>query len=283
MKRQIYLLLFLCCSILTQAQDSSPLDMVKLVFQSSPPENIKDYCTGEYKGEPNGKHINPTAVLKFRTLEQNDSTAVINMTITDSAGKTGIDTYLHCQKKGGWKIGAFRALAMTGTIEHLWSELENMSAKQVDSIIEKAKTEDPNKSSAIFHSREEYDFLLGNFKLILSLDDSIIQHFRENEPAFERLRSKALAELKTIAVNPERTTPLLKSEQKACRKLFIASVSYGDYEVCDKCISFQAGGILDNTVGYLYEPDKANLPRVTPDGVIMLREIGHGWYIYKTT
>jgi hypothetical protein len=41
--------------------------------------------------------------------------------------------------------------------------------------------------------------------------------------------------------------------------------------------------MIDNTVGYFYEPDKTKIPEINPSEIIMIREIGDGWYMYKTT
>jgi hypothetical protein len=65
--------------------------------------------------------------------------------------------------------------------------------------------------------------------------------------------------------------------------LFISSVSYGDYELGGGCLVFSIGGMMDNTVGFLYVKDKKHLPKMDDSGVIMIREIGDGWYLYKTT
>ena len=46
---------------------------------------------------------------------------------------------------------------------------------------------------------------------------------------------------------------------------------------------FQIYGSFKNEVGYLYIKDKTKLPKMTPNSVIMLRELSDGWYIYKTT
>ena len=41
--------------------------------------------------------------------------------------------------------------------------------------------------------------------------------------------------------------------------------------------------MIDNTVGYLYVHDRENLPKMNPSRIIMIREIGSGWYLFKTT
>ena len=43
------------------------------------------------------------------------------------------------------------------------------------------------------------------------------------------------------------------------------------------------GGVLDNTVGYMYQPDPAKLPAISAGYFILIRPLGNGWYLYKTT
>jgi hypothetical protein len=75
---------------------------------------------------------------------------------------------------------------------------------------------------------------------------------------------------------------LIENFKADYQKIFISSISTGDFELGNG-INFLIGGMLDNTVGYLYVKDKNDLPEMNSDSVIMIREIGDGWYIYKTT
>ena len=49
------------------------------------------------------------------------------------------------------------------------------------------------------------------------------------------------------------------------------------------CIELNIGGIIDNSVGYLYVPPGVKPPTMTPDEFIHIEQIADGWYIYKTT
>jgi hypothetical protein len=176
---------------------------------------------------------------------------------------------------------AFRALAMTGIIEQVKVELEKMTPQQVDEIIARNKKATKDDIS-MFTSKEDYYFQLGNAKLTLELDDNIIKHFITNQAEFERLKNLALAQREKEKIDEERSIELVKDLKADYQKLFIFSVSTGGYKL-GNCINFLIGGMVDNTVGYLYVTDKKNLPEMSPDRVIMIREIGNGWYIYKTT
>jgi SLT domain-containing protein len=280
MKKEIVIMLIMLILTITTAygQAYQPLDLAKMLFGKDSLPNIENYVSGEYKGRPNGQDLQKGSTTRFTLLGQTAQTAVVGMTILDSLGK-GIDTYLHFEKNTNWKMNAFRALAMTGMIEQIKEALEKMTTQQVDEIINKSKK---NDKFAMFTSREDYNFQLGKAKLTLELDENIIKHFLTNQTEFERLKNVALSQLKREEVDEESSILLIEDLKTDYKRLFISSVSSGGYEL-GNCINFLIGGMVDNSVGYIYVNDKKHLPEMSPDRIIMIREIGNGWYIYKTT
>lgn len=277
-KRAMTIFTILILTVTTvYGQTYEPLYLAKKIFGKDSIPNIDNFITGEYKGRPNGQDLQSGSSTKFTLLGQTEKTAVVAMTILDSLDK-GLDTYLHFEKDTVWKMSAFRALAMTGIIEQVKIELEKMTLQQVDEIIAKSKKED----FSMFTSREDYNFQLGNAKLTLELDDNIAKHFVTNQVEFERLKNLALSQLEKEKVDEERSLKLIENLKADYQNLFISSVSTGGYEL-GNCIVFLIGGMLDNSVGYIYVKDKKDLPEMNSDRVIMIREIGNGWYIYKTT
>ncbi len=281
LRTSILFILIISTTTIAFGQNLEPLELAKKIFSKEPFPNIEKYVAGEYEGKPNGQDIQSGSITRFLLLGQTNSKAVVAMTILDSSGQ-GLDTYLHFEKDSIWKMHAFRALAMTGIIEQMKNELEKMTAKQVDEQIEKSKKA-KNKEHVIFASREDYNFELGNARLILELDENIIKHFLMNRAEFERIKEAALKELENKTRDGKRSLKLAENLKSDYRKLFVASVSYGGYELGGKCLDFSIGGMLDNTVGFLYIKDKKDLPEMNDSRVIMIREIGNGWYLYKTT
>jgi hypothetical protein len=262
-----FLILLLCLAKFSYGQEYyEPLDLAKKIFGKEKFRGIKKYVTGEYNGRPNGTDLGKGSSTKFILLEQTNKSAVVNMTIVGSGGK-GLDTYLHFEKEGVWKVNAFRALALTGIIEQAKLELEKMTQQQIDTV---------------YSSGAEYSFRLGNTRLILELDDNIIKHFLANQQEFERIKNLALKQLENETVDEERSVELVENLKQDYQNIFIQSVSTGGYEL-GNVIDFLIGGMVDNTVGYIYVSDKKDLPRMNPDRIIMIREIGNGWYLYKTT
>lgn len=134
----------------------------------------------------------------------------------------------------------------------------------------------------MFKSKQDYNLELINAKLTLELDDNIVKHFLTNRAEFERLKNLALTQLEKEKVYEERRIKLIENYKADYKRLFISSVSTGGYEL-GNCINFLIGGMLDNTVGYIYVKDKKDLPEMNPNRIIMIKEIKNGWYIYKTT
>ena len=260
------------------SQDLEPLDLARNIFSQESITNITDFVTGEYEGRPNGQDLPKSSKTQFILLSQTPGKAVVGMSILDSVGK-GLDTYLHFEKSTRWKLSAFRALAMTGILEEVRIELERLSVAQVDSLIQVSQK---NKKSSMFTSREDYEFQLGNIKLTLDLDANIINHFLENKAEFERIKDLAFREIVDKKLGVDKSTKLVESSKPQLKKLYISSVSSGGHEF-GQCLNFLIGGMIDNSVGYIFVKDKKDLPEMSSQRIIMLREIGDGWYIYKTT
>lgn len=261
------------------SQNFEPLALAKRIFGKDSLTDINKYITGEYQGRPNGQDLPEGATTKFIVLDQANNKAVVAMTILDSSG-TGLDTYLHFVKDTVWKMTAFRSLAMTGIIEQVKDELEKLTPQQIDEMIKSANKK--GEEEPMFSSKEDYEFELGNARLTLELDDQIIRHFLKNRNEFERIKDSIMNEIQKTKADEERNAAVGENLKTDYRKLFISSVSIGGYEFPNS-INFLIGGILDNSVGYIYVKDKKDLPEMNPERIIMIREIGNGWYMYKTT
>jgi hypothetical protein len=273
-------LLFTLTGATSYGQALEPVAIAQQIFGKTPFPALKRYSTGEYQGHPNGQDLPPAATTRFLLLGQDNEKAVVAMTIQGQAGQT-IDTYLHFRKDTIWKLSAFRALAMTGMIAQAKKELEQMTPAQVDKLIANSAAK-KNKKEEMITSRADYDYELGNFSLVLESDDRLVEHFRKNQAEFARLRDLALAETPNAGLDEYRGAPVATAEQTAYRKLFISSIR-AEHATGGKRLNFLIGGILDNSVGYFYVTDKHAVPTMSPGDIIMIREIGNGWYLYKTT
>lgn len=279
----------ICITSCVISQELEPLELVEKVFteQEFIPE-IAKYSSGEYNGNPSVNDLAEGTNTSFRLLNQTNKTAVVNVTLTDSLGK-GFDTYVHLmkttysdgefdnyveKKETNWKIVAFRALAMTGMLEDILQEMEGMTENQLDSFL----ISDMGKET--FESKEDFYREMENIKLNLALDNEIIEHFESNRQGFEILKDEIL-EIEANDTSDYKERNLGEKIKTKYKKLLISTVSDSFY--CTDCIKFVIGGMIDNSVGYMYIPNENQVPDMSPSRLIMLREIGGGWYLFKTT
>jgi hypothetical protein len=256
------------------AQSYTPIQLTEQIFTNRQFKNIDKYCIGEYKGIPKAKDFSKSFKLKFKVIFQNDSAANINMTISDSTEKKGTDTYIFLVKDSVWKITSFRALAKTSMLVKMIEEYSAFNETQIDSLIQIEKMAlHPN-----INSRADFELMMENVKLTIDFDNNIIQHFLDNKISFEVIKNKAQKFIASKKSEMLKTEKLISGLENEFRPLLITSVYYNsDY------IKFLIGGAMDNMVGYIYCKDKTLLPSMSPNSFILIREIGDGWYLYKTT
>ncbi len=262
-----------------QGQVDNPLALVKTIFAKDSFPDLYNHVAGEYNGHPNGTDLPSNITTDFLLLNQNEKTAVVNLTITDSLGHE-FDTYLHLKKDSIWKILAIRALAMTGLIEEINKELKSMTDAQIDTIIEFSKK--GTLGYSMFKSRKEYEYELGRTGLIIASDNELILHFKKNESDFELIKNSILLEIDSLKIDQEREIRIGEKLKPNYNSLFISSIKIGGFQF-GNALNFVIGGMIDNTVGYLFVQKKEDLSKMNPCRIIMIREIGSGWFLYKTT
>ena len=255
------------------AQEYEPLELVQKVFTDKNfAKRTNKYFTGEYKGHPNANDLSKNTKLSFRLLDISENTAVVNVTIFNNLG-SGIDTYAHLKKDKVWKIEAFRALAMTGFMQRILLEMEKLSDEQIDTAILQDKS--------TFKSKADFYQELEHIKLTLALDDTIIEHFVQNKEQFVELKEELLKTKFDKVEQSYRKINLGEHIKTDYKKLLIRTISNSFN--CENCFEFVIGGMTDNTVGYLYIPNTENVPKMNATRIIMIKEIGNGWYLFKTT
>ena len=273
------LIIFCFTALAAVAQVDDPLSLAQTIFSRDGFPELESYITGEYNGHPNGTDLQANVTTSFLLLAQHERTAVVCITMSDSTGKE-FDMYLHFKKEGGWKASAFRSLAMTGVVAEVHQQLKSMSKAEVDRTIATAGQD--TLGVDMFRSQAEYEFRLGSLGLVLASDRELISHFKNNESQFESIKEAVLTQMQTMTIDEGRQHPLGETLKSDHQKIFISAITSGGYQF-GSAINFLIGGMIDNSVGYLYVTDPADVPSMHPDGIIMLREIGNGWYLYKTT
>jgi hypothetical protein len=209
-----------------------------------------------------------------------------------------VDLYFYLKFAGGWKINSMRAMAQTGWLE---------------SAVETFKKEAAPTA--------EIKEVLANAELTLSSDKMLTGWFQTNRLALNNLAALALTEtkpkpkkvipppkIKNRRANKNQgvsyalgTDPLKKDELEndeipttiaritANAKIFPKSVAalknlhFTALETkSDGSIEFIIGGVLDNSVGFIYSPKNAP-PEIDGWRYIWVEKIAAGWYLFRTT
>lgn len=256
-----------------------PLELAKKILTEDDPGDMSAYYADKSKDALSKEDFREGLTFNFRELYKDEDVAVVNITLTD--GSDGLDIYVHFVKEGVWKIKATRGLALTGIIYKVIDEYSNMTDSQIDSLVQTESA----KENGRYKSREDFDLDLKNTQLIVALDDTIVRHFQDNKAAFESLKDKVSAYVKTLPENKQdRSQSISQPFSSEIRNLLLGGIFLDNYLLgCADCLEFSIGGMVDNIVGYFYLEDKSKLPKPNPSRVIMIREIGNGWYMYKTT
>jgi hypothetical protein len=102
--------------------------------------------------------------------------------------------------------------------------------------------------------------------LTVKLDSELKEYLQKNIKLFDVI-------VKNAKDSPDKATEIAQS-------LYINFVKY---QPETGIVDVNIGGILDNSVGYLYVPDGATAPRMSYENYIYLEQVNENWYVYKTT
>ncbi len=154
------------------------------------------------------------------------------------------DWYVYLVKeKNIWKISAVRKLALPPFFNMVIEEFEKI----------------PDKS-------KEEDFRYQNMRLTLKTDAELKDYLEQNIDQFNKI-------VELSHSNLEAANSLGKS-------IYLNNISFWRNS---KIIDVNIGGIIDNSVGYLYVPDGLSPPKMTSTDYIYVEKIRKNWFIYKTT
>lgn len=260
------------------ADNLKPIQIANKLFSREDANSFEQYVHGEYNGHPNGYDIDTSYTIKVKELYQDKFKSLVAVNLKSS--NSDFDAYLHFEKIGNeWKAVAFRSLALVGIIYEIIAQLERYPWDSIQKMTDK-QVKELKLSKDI--SKEEFDFELNNSRMIVASDSYLIEYFKTNAIAFDELKDLALAALKNDSSSDERAIVLIDENDIRCRKLLLRSVYARGWDV-PIGIKFEIGGMVDNTVGFLYSNEKGVFDLLSPNGVIMIISIGNGWYLYKTT
>lgn len=232
----------------SQKSKGSPEWLVESFFtQKKFPEKSK-YYMGEmlqfYDSPTIGARTPDTIETKIRELQHIESQVIY--AISQSDQNTTVDWYcIINQDNTKWKINAIRRLALSPFVYMIYDSLQK-NQNLPDSLI----------------------FMKNNIELMIKSDAKLKQYLVDNLNTFENIIS-------FINQNKE------EDAKEKLKKLFLDSYYRDDR--FSGCIFFLIGGIIDNSVGFIYSKDSAKIPVMSPNEYIYIEKIIGNWYIFKTT
>lgn len=235
------------------------------------PEKMRHFCCEMYQewGAPKtlGQQLAVTVQRDIHVLYEDTARAVITVWLHDSI--TSMDVYFYLQHRGVWTIYAVRSLVMKDFAKKELKRLDSIPLNQRGKIY-----------TETFGRTWQFDY--SNSTLWGKPDTLLAQNFYDNKAAFlklEKMRAKKYplkaSDTLKISLNVD------KKMRKQMNKLFIRELLLDPH--AQGSILYHIGGVLDNSVGYLYQPDATKLPAITAGYFILIRPLGNGWYLYKTT
>jgi hypothetical protein len=287
MKYRILILLMFSISIICKSQtNSEPLDLVTKYFNKEL-RNYKYVLIGEAKEQNfNPKDIGKEVNKEFEILSEEIDNAVIGITLND--GEHNTDLYAFLVKNDEWKIKAFRSLWLPGFFYTMLEEYNDLDEsgieKKYKEMIEIAKQKNDTIGEidiiAEVGTIDEFAAEIQNMKLTVSSDKDLIDHFKENKKQFENILKLILSDTTIVTKENWRINKKDIEFKTDLNKMLISSISGNE---TNKMIDFSVGGMIDNSVGYFYCKDKNNIPEMSDNRYIMIKDLGDGWYLYKTT
>ncbi len=249
----------------------TPLQIVeRYVSPDGFPNKLKFFCCelyGEWSADSTlGQHLPVRVQRTCEVIFQDTAHAMVAVWLHDTA--ISMDVYFYLIKKQNWTIYAARSLVMKQSAKD--------ALKDLDSIPEKDRGETYTKTHP-----HTYSFEKKNLELWDNSDDVLAAHFNTHKKEFlqmqKRLVKKGFTKSDSLIVNAIKDKKIKKIANEVLIRGFEYDPRYSG------CIFYLIGGIGDNTVGYLYQPDPKKIPLITEKHYIIIKPLGDGWYLFKTT
>jgi len=284
MKRLLIILISLTSIIAYGQVDSIPLSLTKKYFYGEI-KNYKSVLIGEAKDQKfNSKNISKDAVMEFEALMLKDDKATIAVSLTE--GEQHTDIYTFWTKDKDWKITAFRALWLPGVFYMYYDrfkDLDNVGVnseykKMIDEVKQRNDTLTDEQIIEQIGTLEDLQADVKNMQLTVDSDEKLKEHFYNNREKFQAL----LVKIQNDSISQEKMWRIRKQPdyKDDLRVLLLSGISsYNGQSLID----FNIGGMIDNSVGYLYCKNPDDVPEMSDNRYIMIRNLGNGWYLYKTT
>ncbi len=181
----------------------------------------------------------------------------------------------------GWRIAAFRDVELPGVfynqLNHYRNKGENAIRQDWEARYEASASRGVTRAQheAVHGSADERVFYVFNLRLASSSDRDMVRHFEALKPRFEALRQN-------LERMPRSPLAVEHDDATVGRDLSYLLVKRAFHDT-EGPLRLEVASIQGDDVGYLYCRDASCMPTPTPGGVITLRSLGDGWYLYRTT
>ena len=182
---------------------------------------------------------------------------------------------------GGWRIAAFRDVQLPSVfynqLNHYRNKGENGIRQDWEARFQASASRGVSREEheRVHGTADDKVFFVFNLRLTSSSDRDLARHFTFLEPRFEAVRAALEArEASPLAIGHD--DPSVGDD---LRYLLVKRA----FRPADGPLRLEIAAIEGDAVGYLYCADAACMPTPTPGGVIALRPLGNGWYLYRTT
>jgi hypothetical protein len=302
MKHIITYLAFLTFSFLN---DSPPLELVKRFFN----KEIIEYKSVLGK-DLSKDDLNPFEItakrIEYELMHEDEHNAAVAVTLYANETDSIDNIYVFLSNNGGWKIETIRALALPGfyfTMLEKYNGLDSSGLRiqyqkeqelarvRFDSIksVNKNKKDDENDKQKLYipdslefddvmYPEQKFMGMIISMRLAISNDKKLIEHFNAHKDQYNQLQY----EISNDTMN-NNDNWYLRDDSKYAGKFYDLSIAQVYKEKEDRFLRFMIGGVLDNSVGYLYCEYPADRPKISENNFIMLKKISDRWYLYKTS
>jgi hypothetical protein len=265
-------LFFLTSHLFAQTPQATPLEVVQTyVSPYGFPNKLKFFCCEmyqEWNADSTLGQLLPKRVQRDCQLIWSDSAyAAVSVWLHDSL--TSRNIYFYLVKRQNWTIYAARSLVM---VENAKDEL-----KRLDSI-----PENQRGKSYTAKNGHAYAFDYANLKLWSGTDQELVNHFNQHKDAFVKLQTSLVkkgywGKSDSLVLNALNDKKIKKQANALLLRDFRFEKKYPG------AVFYMLGGMGDNTVGYVYQPDKSKVPPMAEKRFILVQPLGDGWYLFKTT
>ncbi len=240
------LLIFTLLFLLPASSLANEIGLVEQFFSPDGINNKQDAYTGEMLSFIDKPTLGETlpAKTKIKIRLLASSNKRKVYAVSLSVNGKSHDYYTFILKEENqWKISAIRKLALPGIFYITLEKLQN-------------KTRQTDKE------KQQYQ----NMLLTVKSDAELKTFLLERKHIFDKI-------VKLAKTN-------LRQANQLANSIYINSVKHDDK---NGIVDMTIGGMLDNSVGYLYIPDDTAVPEISASDYIYVEHIIDNWYIYKTT